>query len=303
MPPAPGPPLSPSLIPSFAHPEHGVQFYSDDEVLLDGIATHLRGAIESGNGAICIATRKHLAALADRPRMREEGMSAAIKQGRYLLLEVEDFLNTIMSEGNFDSARASELSESMIATTTAAIERENPRVVVFGETVASLWAERKFDAVLRLEQLWNNLAHANHVSVLCGYPIQAFITPRDDAYFRMICGEHSTVVVPEDYPVQADEPEQSQAAMLPEELLARERSLLARDARVDYPDWQGQYQAAVLETDRHRLFKSVEVAEAAVLTRLHELQTESDHHAELHQLMRAWRVLQIIKRDQLGFLE
>jgi hypothetical protein len=46
------------------HARHDVQFYSDEEVLVDGIEAFLRRAVENGDGAICVATKQHLAALA-----------------------------------------------------------------------------------------------------------------------------------------------------------------------------------------------------------------------------------------------
>jgi hypothetical protein len=35
------------------------------------------------------------------------------------------------------------------------------RVAIFGEMVALLWAEKKFNAAIRLEQLWNELAQTH----------------------------------------------------------------------------------------------------------------------------------------------
>jgi hypothetical protein len=91
---------------------------------------------------------------------------------------------------------------------------------------------------------------------------------------------------------------------LPEDRsLAEEQKRLGSAVRLSYPGWQGEYRAAVMEADTLQLFKKVEIAQAAVLTRLHELQHETDHATERHQLMRAWRVLQIIKRKKLGFIE
>jgi MEDS: MEthanogen/methylotroph, DcmR Sensory domain len=293
----------PPQFPLSGHPEHHVQFYSDDDFLVDGIETFLRGAVENGDGAICVASKKHLAALAVRFKARDQGMTAATEQGRYLSLDVADLLSAVMAEGKLNEARTSEFFGNAITKTTAAIERGKPRIVVFGEAVAVLWAEGKFDDVLRLERLGNDLARANTVSVRCAYPIRAFSHPRDKEYFQLICGEHSTVIAPEDYAPPTAEPDQMQAAIPSVQWLAQERQLVERDAALNYPEWQRPYRAAVLETDRGRLFKKVKVAEAAVLTRLHALQCETDHHVERHQLMRAWRVLHLIKKEKLGFFE
>src|ERR1019366_3097047 len=95
--------------PSFGHRDHDVQFYHDDDFLVDGIEKLLRGAVEKGDGAVCVATKKHLTALAGRFRIRDQGMTAATEQGRYLPLDVADVLSAVMSDGKVDEAGISEI--------------------------------------------------------------------------------------------------------------------------------------------------------------------------------------------------
>jgi hypothetical protein len=150
-----------------------------------------------------------------------------------------------------------------------------------------------------LERLSNKLARSYPVSVCCGYSARTFHYPRDTEHFRLICREHSSVTTPEGYP-QVTEQKSARTTTGSERLPVR---FFDSDAELDYPRWQVPYRAAVLETDRILLFTKFEVAQAAVLTRLDELRRETDHHDERHQLIQARRVLQIIKRTRLGFLE
>jgi hypothetical protein len=288
--------LSSPPFPSFGHRDHDVQFYSDDDFLVDGIEKLLRGAVEKGDGAVCVATRKHLAALAGRFHIRDQGMTAATGQGRYLPLDVADVLSAVMSDGKVDEAGIPEIVGSAIRRTSATVGGGENRVAVFGELAAQLWAEGKYEEVLNWEQSWNHLSRLSLVSARCAYPIQGFSRPRDDEYLQMICGEHSAVIAPASFPLLADEPD-------PGRWLAQERQLIKSNGGLSYPQWQPQYQAAVLETELTPLFKKVEVAQAVVLTRLHELRARTGHYAERQQLMQSCRILQIIKRDELGFLE
>jgi biotin carboxylase len=124
VPPPPGlSPVSPPF-PLLGHSKHDVQFYSDDEILIDGIETLLREAVENGDGAVCVATEKHLAALAVRLKVRDPGMTFAAEQGRYLSLDVADVFSAVTSEGKLDEARASEFFRSMIAGIAAVMERK-----------------------------------------------------------------------------------------------------------------------------------------------------------------------------------
>lgn len=65
--------------------------------------------------------------------------------------------------------------------------------------------------------------------------------------------------------------------------------------------WQHDYEAVLAETDTGTLFKLVEVAEAAVLTRRSELEGSADHHAERQAIEKAVAHLQVVKRERLKF--
>jgi hypothetical protein len=68
-----------------------------------------------------------------------------------------------------------------------------------------------------------------------------------------------------------------------------------------FPAWQREYEAALHEMDTTRLFKCVEVAEAAVLLRLEAIRKDSDHHAEREAIADALNHLELLKKNQLGF--
>lgn len=66
--------------------------------------------------------------------------------------------------------------------------------------------------------------------------------------------------------------------------------------------WQREYDAVLSESDTSALFKRVEIAEAAILTRRDALEASSDHHAERQAIERALERLRTIKQDRLKFL-
>ena len=68
-----------------------------------------------------------------------------------------------------------------------------------------------------------------------------------------------------------------------------------------FPDWRSIYQAALAETDTLTLFKLMEIAQAAVLTRRVDLEGSADHHAERQALEEALANLRVVKRDRLKF--
>jgi hypothetical protein len=54
-----------------------------------------------------------------------------------------------------------------------------------------LWQDGQKDAAVALERLWNQLAHIEAFSLLCGYTMGNFYK---DAQFDVICREHSHLV-------------------------------------------------------------------------------------------------------------
>jgi hypothetical protein len=67
------------------------------------------------------------------------------------------------------------------------------RVVLFGEMVAVLWAQKKYDAAIQLEQLWNELTRMHPFYLCCAYPAQEF-GENSVAYRAAICAEHTCEV-------------------------------------------------------------------------------------------------------------
>jgi hypothetical protein len=225
------------------------------------------------------------------------------EQGRYFALDAAATLAAMMPQGEIDLARVSEFFGSAIAKARTAVQGCAGRIVVVGEMVALLWSEGKSDDVIRVEQLWNSLGHSSVVSVHCGYPIRFFAQQKNSDHFRSLCAAHSAVTLPRGFPVLSTEEALADPEIKLRHVIAQAAMLLSRDAILAYPEWEGHYRAALLETDRIKLFHALEVAEAAVLTRLQELQPGTENIAEGQQLLNAWSGLQIIKKHKLGFFK
>jgi hypothetical protein len=66
---------------------------------------------------------------------------------------------------------------------------------------------------------------------------------------------------------------------------------------IRYPDWQSEYQAAILETDRKQLAMRIAGAESAIAKRLQALSQSADHRAELHAIGDALAALRTLKEE------
>lgn len=189
------------------HPGHAVQFYGEDSFLLDELSRFIGTALGAGESAIVIATKDHRDGLAQRLKAWGLDIAMAMAQGRYISLDAADTLAKIMVGESPDATRLAEVVGSVIARVTGAAEGEPHPVAAFGEMVALLWAQGKYDAAIRLEQLWNDLARTHSFSLRCAYPMSKFCREQDGDFLLQICAEHSNVIPGESYTslISADE--------------------------------------------------------------------------------------------------
>jgi signal transduction histidine kinase len=180
------------------HRGHSVQFYAEDSFLMDGVTRLVGTALGAGDAAIVIATKSHREGLEARLQARGLNTHSAMQQGRYFVADAAETLNKFMVEGFPDAARFRETIGDLVIRARAATE-PGLRVVAFGEMVALLWEEGKYDAAIRLEQLWNELGHEHAFYLHCAYRIKDFAQENDGVRFLEICSEHAEVFPSESY--------------------------------------------------------------------------------------------------------
>jgi PAS domain S-box-containing protein len=178
---------------------HSVQFYEDDNFLLDGLSRFIGAALLAGDATVVVATKPHRVGLNKRLASRGLNLQPAIAEGRFISLDAAETLSTFMVNGLPDEARFSRLVTGMLTQLEAAARGEHPRVAAFGEMVALLWAEGKSDAAIRLEQLWNKLARTHSFQLHCAYPIHLFSRERDADLIKAICLQHTLTVPTEEF--------------------------------------------------------------------------------------------------------
>jgi len=71
--------------------------------------------------------------------------------------------------------------------------------------------------------------------------------------------------------------------------------------QVLYPDWQQEYQAALLELDPQKLSERIANVEAAIFKKLQAISQSPNHVAERHAIDDALAGLRTLKKENLGF--
>jgi PAS domain S-box-containing protein len=172
---------------------HTVQLYAEDGSLVGALGRFVAPVLNAGESAIIVATPEHRVALARNLATQGVDITTATRQGRYIALDAADTLSLFTLEGWPEPAGFAHcLGEALTRARGAAGNPRSP-VAVFGEMVALLWAEGKYEAALQLEKLWNELSRTQSFHLRCAYSVGAFGTEQEAPFLKM-CGEHTRVL-------------------------------------------------------------------------------------------------------------
>jgi PAS domain S-box-containing protein len=185
--------------PSHDRDSHIVQLYTDDAFLIEVLSRFIGGALAVGDAAVVIATAAHCVQLEKRLSATGVDTLKAASQGRYVTLDANETLGRLMVNGSVDEVRFKRVVGNVLNRAKKVIHRNDVRIAAFGELVALLWADGKFEEAIRVEQFWNDLAKEYSFSLVCAYPITGFDNQRHIEPFLKICGQHSEVIPSESY--------------------------------------------------------------------------------------------------------
>ena len=200
--------------PASDQPKHIVQFYQDDIFLIDAVSGFVGSALAAGDATVLIATAAHREGVEQVLRKRGLEIGQAARQGRFLALDATETLAKFMVNGLPDEERFKKVIGAQLAQAAASVVGERRRIAAFGEMVNILWATGNYEAALRLEQLWNQLAREHSFSLLCAYPIAGFNSAKHTDAFLKICAEHTAVFPSESFPATSHENDQLRSVTL-----------------------------------------------------------------------------------------
>jgi hypothetical protein len=151
-----------------------VLFYSEDSVFLTHGVRFLRGALESDGSAVAIVTAAHGQSLVQRLESEGVDVNRAIQQGRYILLDVGEFVSNEVVNGAPDLKRFSEVLGETVRSALKARKTKHSRVAIVGECSAFLCARENFDGAIQTETKDADSLERQGVDILCIYPQSAF---------------------------------------------------------------------------------------------------------------------------------
>lgn len=175
----------------FIHPRHDhiVQFYPAEDVMLRCLQEFIRAGVANGDSCIVIATDKHLELVEEK--LSSAGLDIDKLRSKDLLigLDARSTLDSFMVDGlpNWD------LFAATISPVVEKALKAGKEVRAYGEMVALLWEEGNIEALIKLEEFWNDLAGRYKFSLYCGYPSSGF-NGRQSGIISEISHRHAAVI-------------------------------------------------------------------------------------------------------------
>jgi hypothetical protein len=152
---------------------HFVQLYqADEQALARNVGTYLWEGLKRGDGALVIAAPEHRRLFCRNLDRLGAHTAALLESGQLVVLDAQDTLTQLMLYRQPDWFRF----ESALSSAMRRVRRASPDAGLraYGEMVGILWKARRFDAAIRLEQLWNKLLEQSSFSLYCAYAIDIF---------------------------------------------------------------------------------------------------------------------------------
>jgi PAS domain S-box-containing protein len=178
---------------------HAVHFYEDEALFLDSLCEYVGGALGAGGACVVAATQAHCAAIEDRLRGFGVDLPYLAALGRYIAIDAEGTLSLFMRGGMPDPILFRQSLEPIFLQARASLRRGTLPVVAFGEMVALLCEENRYEAAFQLEQIWNGFAREMNIVLRCAYPMALFAEPGKETWYQRVCSEHSGVIPSESF--------------------------------------------------------------------------------------------------------
>ena len=252
---------------------HRVQFYNHDEYLLSSVVEHLAGTLVGGGIGLAFVTSPHRDEIFER--LRGTGVPAEVVENSCILVDAAYGLSRFMREGQPDPQLFTSMLGELLGPHSAAAAQG---VAAFGEMVALLWAEGKYEAAIQLEQLWTEFTNKHAVQLLCAYPLSYFSRADDGDLFAQVCAHHTSVIPAESFMsgiVEEDQARevaelQQRAKALAREVEARKRAEARLRANQVELESIVQQRTAALRKLSLQVLKLQDIERRRVARELHE---------------------------------
>jgi MEDS: MEthanogen/methylotroph, DcmR Sensory domain len=178
--------------------KHTVQLFDAQLSLADAVSAFLAEGFDANARLLVVARPANWSAIAHRLERGGYPVARALQCRELTVCDASETLAKFMRQGRV----IPHLYDLVVGELVAQLNmRSEHGLRIYGEMVDILAAERNFDAVQLLEDLWNGLAARQSFTLLCGYSAAHFASAETAHRLADICGQHTHVVPTPDDPL------------------------------------------------------------------------------------------------------
>ena len=172
---------------------HEVVFCSSDAVLIGAFSRFIAGELQEGNAVVAAVTAAHERGLRSSLEALHVDVALAIRQQRYLPVNVSELIAKATVNGCLDPLRYLDAAGDLLTDVTRRASDQHARVATCGEGTSIFWTHGEVEAAIQLEHLWDEIAMSRRMNILCAYPLAV----RDESVpaVRRLCAEHTAVEI------------------------------------------------------------------------------------------------------------
>ena len=174
---------------SLASHRHDVVFCSSDAVLIGAFSRFIAGQLREGNAVVAVVTAAHERSLQASLEASCVDVALAIRQERYLPLNVSELLAKATVNGRPDPLRYLDAVGDLSTGVTRRATDRHARVAACGEGTSMLWTHRHTEAAIHLDTCVTQVA----MTPPDGYPVRVPAGRPRRARARSekaVCGAH-----------------------------------------------------------------------------------------------------------------
>jgi hypothetical protein len=166
---------------------HFADFFADDHEMIETAAEFLHEGFAAGDSCIAVFTHDHWAQI--KGQLREFGWNAQqlIADYRFVVLGAHETLASMWIDDRLDVRQFYQRLGELIRLMSAG----GKEVRIVGEMAGLLAQFGRFDAVIQLEELANDLSREQSFKMYCMYCAATFNRQLDAACRRRVCAVHS----------------------------------------------------------------------------------------------------------------
>ncbi|CAN5451735.1 hypothetical protein BH10PAT3_BH10PAT3_8290 [soil metagenome] len=154
---------------------HLVQSYKTTNDSIEPLAEFIGAGLKGGEVCVIVATKPHVDSLNLQLKAMGIDVELEIATGKYQIYNAATVLEKFMVKGMPDSEKFFEVVGGLVAKASAG----GTHVRAYGEMVALLWKVGNKEAVMKLENLWDELPEQHTFSLYCSYPDLHFVMDKD----------------------------------------------------------------------------------------------------------------------------